>query len=241
MREKGCVLGLCLVVLVACKLGEEEKAAAGAECSRDSECRSDLLCEGAMCVPKAVAERARSANSGAKADRATATPVACASPPPPTTSAVAQVEGPIPLIPTERSNPPQGSEWDQGKAVNTQHPASQPDKCSMHILREWLQVTCREDYRGYEKMENFGVKNADYYERIDPGRVLSFVLRLKKGKTQAIRFCGPGRRASLFVNWPAAADRPTHVALGKGPACDGSEWGTTRSVHKVPLRKSPKP
>jgi hypothetical protein len=134
-------------------------------------------------------------------------------------------EGPIPPIPSEPSKPPKGTEWKEGKIVNTQHAASQPDKCEMRVLREWLQVTCLEEYGGYEKMENFGRKHVDYFQSVEPWRVVSFVLRMKKGRTQAVRICGKDKRASLFVSWPASADRPKHIALGKGPRCDGSEWG----------------
>ncbi|MCC6213816.1 MAG: hypothetical protein IT376_03035 [Polyangiaceae bacterium] len=132
---------------------------------------------------------------------------------------------PIPKMPSKKSNPPVGAEWDRGKKVNTQAANSQPDGCSLTVLREWLRVYCDGKIVGYEKMENFGVKTSDYFEQVVPGKYASFVLRLKKGKTQAIRICREGSRASLFVSWPSGAERPKHVALGKGPECDGSDWG----------------
>ncbi len=229
---------LLLGVATSC-LPDKKTGDAGSTCASDSDCKNGLLCESRVCVPKDVAEKARAATA-AVATTATAAPTATATatvlqPAPTPEPAPVVDEGPIPLIPTERSNPPQGNEWLQGKEVNTQNVHSQPDKCEMRVLREWLQVTCREHYVGYEKMENFGQKFSDYYESVDPGRVVSFVLRLKKGKTQAVRICAPDKRASLFVNWPPTADRPAHIALGKGPACDGSEWGAYLKK-KVPLK-----
>lgn len=225
MRIELCALGLVLVAASACKQADES-GEAGASCAGDFNCKNGFLCEANVCVPKALAEKVRAQNATATSPQAPATAAA-----PPAPAAVAATapsvvdEGPIPPIPTEPSNPPQGVEWKEGKAVNTQEPNSQPDTCDVRVLREWLQVTCRGDYFGYEKMENFGRKFADYYESVDPGRVVSFVLRMKRGRTQAVRICGTDKRASLFVNWPAASDRPKHLALGKGPACDGSQWG----------------
>jgi hypothetical protein len=89
----------------------------------------------------------------------------------------------------------------------------------MKVMREWLRVSCHGDVVGYEKMENFGTKNGDYFEMIKPDNLASFVVRLKRGKTQSVRICRKKDRASLFVNWPASKDRPVHVALGRGPVC----------------------
>jgi hypothetical protein len=44
-------------------------------------------------------------------------------------------------------------------------------------------------------------------------------VRLKRGKTQKLRICRDPGNATLFVNWPAADDRPIHIALGKGNPC----------------------
>lgn len=222
---------------------EENTGGAGSPCAGDFNCKNGFLCEGAICIPKEIAEKARAASSAATpaATQASAPPVPATAAP--TATAAAVDEGPIPLIPKTRSNPPQGTEWSQGKEVNTQNIHSQPDKCSMKVLREWLNVICRDDYVGYEKMENFGNKFDDYYESIDPGRVVSFVLRLKEGKPQAVRICAPDKRASLFVNWPKGADKPAHIALGKGPACDGSAWGAylkKKTDTKTPEKKSDK-
>ncbi len=127
---------------------------------------------------------------------------------------------PIPEIPSEQSNPPQGAEWKQGVEVNTQQSNSQPDKCTVRVLREWVQVTCREDYESYEALENFGTKGRDYFASAIPNKVVDFVFRLRKGKAQSARICGEKSQATLFVNWPAEKDRPTHIALGKGAKCE---------------------
>jgi hypothetical protein len=133
--------------------------------------------------------------------------------------------GEMPLVPTTASNPPQGGEWDLGVVVNTQGANARAKQCSMRILREWLNIYCTGDVIGYEKKEDFGRINVDYYEQISPGKFASFVVRLKPGHSQKIRICRSKDRASLFVNWPDQKDRPVHVALGNGPVCDGSDWG----------------
>ncbi|HOU89594.1 MAG TPA: hypothetical protein PLU22_01050 [Polyangiaceae bacterium] len=209
-------LSLLVVALLACKSGDERER--GAEkCASDGDCKNGFLCEAATCVPRSVAEKARAA------DRAAASPVASAAPAVASAPAPAPPvadEGPIPLVPTEPSNPPQGPEWDAGIALNTQEIHSQPEDCHLRVLREWLQVTCRGPYTGYERMVEFGRKNQDYYESIQPGKMVSFVVRMRKGKTQSVRICAPTKRASLFVNWPLGHDRPVHIALGRGPVCE---------------------
>lgn len=131
----------------------------------------------------------------------------------------------IPAIPTTNSDPPKGKEWDQGVEVNTQAANSRPADCVMHVLREWLSIYCSGDVTGFEKMENFGREGFDYYMSIRKGKHAHIVLRMKKGRSQKIRICRKDNRASLFVSWPSGSGQPRHVALGKGPACDGSDWG----------------
>ena len=128
----------------------------------------------------------------------------------------------VPAIPADRSDPPKGSEWENGIAVNTQGAGSQAKDCTLRILREWLQVTCRGSVTGYEKLSGFGTKNQDYFESFVNGQHGSFVVRLKKGRYPKVRICRGGNYASLFVSWPAAAERPKHVALAQIPKRCGS-------------------
>ena len=206
---------LVVAALLACKQGDS--GGAGSPCKADGDCKNGFLCESGACIAKEAAEKIRAANAPAAAATTAPTPTAEAE--------VAKEErvkdeGPIPEIPEGRSTPPTVAEWGAAAEVNTQEKNSQPDKCEMKIVREWLRVSCRgDDIVGYEKMEGFGTKNGDYFEMIKPGNLASFVLRLKKGKTQSVRICRQKDRASLFVNWPASKDRPVHVALGKGPVC----------------------
>jgi hypothetical protein len=204
-----------LAALLACKQGEE--GGSGATCTGDGDCKNGFLCESKACIPKEAADKIRAAAK----PQATPAPTASAAPP-----AEAKDErpadkddGPIPAIPEDKSSPPTVAEWNAGPDVNTQNEHSRPDKCEMKIVREWLRVTCRGDIVRTEKMEGFGNKNADYFEMIKPGNMASYVVRLKRGKTQSVRICRANDRASLFVNWPSAKDRPVHAALGKGPAC----------------------
>ena len=181
-------------------------------CATDDDCSAGLLCEAKACVPASLAKEVREAR---KAKNAPEVIAAAPSAEPPAS--------PVPSIPTAPSNPPQGTEWKQGVAVNTQQSDSQPDKCTVRVLREWVQVTCRDDYASYEGIENFGTKGRDYFASALPNKVVDLVFRLRKGKAQKARICGEKAQATLFVNWPAEKDRPTHIALGKGAKCEDTE------------------
>ncbi len=211
------ILLLSLAGFGCSKKSEEQPAQASpstlpgpAKCASDGDCSKGLLCEGQACVPGALAKEVRAARKAKQTEAATVAPAPSAEP----------AENPIPPIPTERSKPPQGTEWKQGVEVNTQQSNSQPDKCSVRVLREWVQVTCRDDYASYEAMENFGTQGRDYFASALPGKVVDLVFRLRKGKAQSARICGEKAQATLFVNWPAENDRPTHIALGKGAKCE---------------------
>lgn len=207
---------MVLAALLACKQGND--GGAGSPCSSDADCKNGLLCESGACMAKAAAEKIRASSAPATAPAA----------PVPTGEAKEMVEaekaddGPIPEIPEGRSTPPSVGEWAQAKVVNTQEPNSWPDDCTTKVVREWLQVNCTGNVIGYEKMSSFGTLHSDYFESVKLGKLASFVVRLKKGKTMNLRICRLQNRASLFVNWPASKDRPVHIALGKGPACDGT-------------------
>jgi hypothetical protein len=126
----------------------------------------------------------------------------------------------IPPIPATKSNPPTVSEWGRACDVNTQGAGSQPSDCTMKVMREWLQVTCRAEITGYENLTDFGSEGADYFKQIQIGKMASFVVRLKKGRNQKVRICKRDGRASLFVSWPPSKDNPSIVALGIGPGCE---------------------
>jgi hypothetical protein len=210
-----CALALVAAALLACKQGDD--GSAGAACKGDQDCKNGLLCESALCIPKQSAEQIRAA--GAQPGAGTAPAPSAAADPEASGGRKAPDTERIPAIPGGRSAPPTLAEWSSAEEVNTQERNSQPDACETKVVREWLNVTCRGKVIGFEKMEGFGSKNADYFEMIKPGNLASFVLRMKEGKTQSVRICREKDRASLFVNWPGGKDRPVHIALGKGPIC----------------------
>lgn len=172
-----------------------------AGCKGDADCKGGTLCESGACVPAAVAEKVRG-----------------------TAAAVASAAGTstLPAIPTTKSSPPKVAEWEAAADLPVVDPSTQADKCTLKVVREWLRVTCNEDYSGYEEVTNFGAKDADYFEFVQAGKVVSFVVRLKAGDAQSVRICGTDKRAALFVNWPTGKDRPIHIGVTKGPACDGT-------------------
>ena len=127
----------------------------------------------------------------------------------------------VPAIPDTDSKPPTVEEWGKACKINTQGPNSHPDDCEMKVMREWLLVTCRGDYYKTQNMESFGAVGVDYFEMIKPNKLISYTMKLSKGRNQKIRMCHTkNKRASLFVSWPTGEDKPLHVALARGPACD---------------------
>lgn len=124
--------------------------------------------------------------------------------------------GAIPEIPEGRSKPPTVAEWRDAATINTQDANSQPEGCFMKIVREWLKVNCEGKVTEVTDMEEFGTENADYFQSVTPGKSADFVVRVRKGKTMKLKILRSEKgNASLFVNWPQTADKPTIVALGR--------------------------
>ncbi|MBX3128004.1 MAG: hypothetical protein KF718_14875 [Polyangiaceae bacterium] len=209
VRSSVPTLLVVLAALLACK---KESGNIGAECSADGDCLNGLSCQTGKCQVKPTAEATPTPEAPSE-PAAPATPEAVEATP------VAKSEKDVPEIPEGRSNPPTVAEWSAAPITNTQGTGSWAPDCTSKIVREWLQVNCTGKILGYEKMENFGKEQVDYFQSIKPNNIASFVVRLKKGKTMSVRICREKDRASLFMNWPAAKDRPVHVALGKGPPC----------------------
>jgi hypothetical protein len=225
--------GLITLALLGCdglgSGGKDDSGRAGAKCSSDGDCKNGFLCEAKTCVPESVARQARGNQSGDEA--ATGEAPGSKKPTGAVATAAAAPQGcgdpsRVPEIPSSRSDPPTGAEWEAACAVNTQGANAQPSHCNMRIVREWLSVTCRGSVMGYEKMEDFGSEGRDYFRQFALGEMGSFVVRLAKGHNQKVRICRRDDRASLFVSWPPSNERPLHVALGRGPACDGLDWGS---------------
>lgn len=172
------------------------------------------------------ADKAGDSDPAAVATAAAAPPAAGAAPPPAEPAASCGALSDIPDIPSDTSTPPSLAEWGQACDINTQGANSHAPDCTTKIMREWLQVTCRGDIIGTEHQEGFGRLNQDYYELINLPDMASYVIRLRKGRSQKIRICREKERASLFVSWPPASAKPTIVALAIGPKCDGKEWGS---------------
>lgn len=145
-------------------------------------------------------------------------PATAAQPAAPAPAPAPKDEGPVPAIPEGRSKPPTVTEWKDAPSINTQEANSQPDKCFMKLLREWLKVNCSANVTEVKDMDGFGSANADYFESVTLGKSADFVVRVRKGKTMRLRIMMDEPKqhgASLFVNWPPDKDRPTIIALGR--------------------------
>ncbi len=127
----------------------------------------------------------------------------------------------VPAIPDTDSKPPTVDEWKTACKVNTQGPNSHPDDCEMKVMREWLLVTCRGDYYKTQNMENFGSVGVDYFEMVKPNKLISYTMKLRKGRNQKVRMCHTkDKMASLFVSWPTGEEKPLHIALARAGKCD---------------------
>jgi hypothetical protein len=155
---------------------------------------------------------------GAATAVATPTPAAPAATPAPTPTETAALDVDkkgIPLISSGRSNPPTVAEWSAARELNTQEANSRAKDCFMKIVREWLKVHCEGEIREVTDKDGIPKGAADYFDSIRPGKAADFVIRLKRPTTMKMRIHRNGNRASLFVNWPASADRPANVALSQ--------------------------
>lgn len=120
--------------------------------------------------------------------------------------------------------PLSAAEWDSAEMVNTQGASSRPSGCDMRTKGDWVRVVCS-GVLGHEQASNLGAKGEDYFLDIESSGKATLVLKMLQGPQQTVRLCRKDERASLLVSWPSAKPRPVHIALGKGPACDGSDWG----------------
>lgn len=118
-----------------------------------------------------------------------------------------------PAVSEGNSAPPSVAEWQAAPSANTVGANSAPRDCELKVVREWLKVNCTGNIKEITNMEGFGVKNADYFELVTPGKVADFVVRMKKGKFLKMRIIREGQSASLFMNWPTQSAKPSIIAL----------------------------
>jgi hypothetical protein len=174
-----------------------------------------LLVMSALLACKKAKREEASAGSAATPS-AVAAPATPAAPAPAEPSAAPAKDDPIPDIPEGRSAPPTVAEWSAADEINTQEANSQPDKCFLKVVREWLKVHCDGEFGEITDMDGFGKENADYFQFIKPGKSADYVVRLRKGKALKLKIHRAEGNAALFVNWPGASPKPTIIALGKG-------------------------
>lgn len=211
----GLVVGL-LVGAQACT-----KGATQSKCKADTDCKNGTLCEGDMCIPEEVAQKARNFDKQVAPAKAEA--------PPKKEEEVEKSDAPktdevkVPLIPREKSDPPKTEDWEKAVEVNTQHEHGIAKECSMKVVREWVRVFCRGEILGYQDLTEFGKKSVDHYVSVKESS-LSFVGRIKQGPRQFVRICRETDRAALAIYWPPGKDRPEHIALGDGKPCEGTEY-----------------
>ena len=198
-------------------------------CASDADCKNGSLCEGKMCIPEAVAVKARRpepASEPAVADKAKAedkAPDATADTPEEKPEIEAKLAD-VPEIPKGHSPPPKLADWKEAREVNTlKHAGEHAHKCSMKVVREWVRVHCHGEFLGYQELENFGKDKVSYYTSVHE-KSLALVARMKQGPKQTMRICRKDDRASLLIHWPAGHDRPETLSLKEGPVCEGDDF-----------------
>ena len=122
----------------------------------------------------------------------------------------------IPDIPEGRSNPPTVAEWASARQVNTQEFNSRAPNCFQKVVREWLKIHCEGDVIRVEEKTGFGTHNVDHYESVVPGKFADYIVRLRRGTVITAKIYRTEGNAAVFVNWPAGAPKPVHIAIGRG-------------------------
>ncbi len=169
-------------------------------------------------APAAVASAARAAPEKSAAPAALPAPASASVA---AAAASAPANDPaIPPIPTERSKPPTKPEWDAGTKLNTAANADLDKSCSMKQVREWLRISCVWSVSPTpEWAQELGAKGSDWF---DVPQAQTLIVRMRKGFDERAAFAGnPGVTLYLRANWPATADRPIEVSLGRKDTAKG--------------------
>ncbi|MBI5531648.1 MAG: hypothetical protein HY898_02960 [Deltaproteobacteria bacterium] len=132
-----------------------------------------------------------------------------------TTPTPASADG-IPDIPEGRSNPPTVAEWSNAVHVNTQEINSRASNCFQKVVREWLKIHCEGDVLRVDEKQGFGTQNVEHFESVVPGKYADYIVRLRRGVVITAKIYRTEGNAAVFVNWPAGAPKPVHIAMGKG-------------------------
>lgn len=136
--------------------------------------------------------------------------------PKPLPKTAAPLPGQIPDIPPGRSAPPTLAEWSAAPSVNTQGAGSWPDNCFQKVVREWLKMHCEGKILRVEEKEGLGTQNVDHFESVVPGKYADYIVRMRPGVVIRAKIYRTEGNAAFFVNWPAGAPKPVHIAMGVG-------------------------
>jgi hypothetical protein len=132
-----------------------------------------------------------------------------------TTPSLSTPDG-IPDIPESRSTPPTVAEWSNAVQVNTQEFNSRAPNCFQKVVREWLKIHCEGDVVRVDEKQGFGTQDVDHFESVVPGKYADYIVRLRRGIVITAKIYRTEGNAAVFVNWPAGAAKPVHIAMGKG-------------------------
>jgi hypothetical protein len=203
MRIATAVLALsCAPLLPAC--------GSRAGCVKDTDCKGERVCVDGECVSQSAPKTA----TPTKEQRlvpATATPV----PPPQATPAPVpdqlSADGLPVEIPAPGSPPPSVAEWN---AVPREIVVAGSTRlnCETKMLREWLKVNCRKNFKG-APIEARHVKQMGQqaFQYVGNG-LASIVVQVVRGKEYQAQFIwdrgGGHTGAELTVSWPQGNPRP---------------------------------
>jgi hypothetical protein len=229
---------LCFVPLLGCAKSESPAPSASAEATKPSASTSaapasSAPASSATAVSSSAAAAALAERMGLGKPEASASAPAAPAEPPDLTKELAEkmithartgpVRNQVPAVPAAPSDRPTPEEWLTAPIVNTQG-GGHPTDCYVHMLRDWIRIDCMGDIIGTEHMEAFGAAGLDHVLKVENGSYATILVRTLPATSPKLRVCFSDHRDSLFVGRPGQGT-PVHVALSKGPACDGSAWG----------------
>lgn len=140
----------------------------------------------------------------------------------------------VPTLPSEPTPRPTKEEWATAEAVNTGDPTMRPVGCTLHVVRDWVRVSCG-------TIRTTGVNNGrpgvDWFDDLFRG----FEMRMQRGKMQTATWWADLGTVTLTVVWPPDAKQPVHVALETQPKGYIGPRKEPGRMSEIPREPSPRP
>ncbi len=197
-----------LVALLACKQGEDEKAAPEkekeTEVAAKTDCKSGEV-SSCKCGDGSDGSRECDAKGSWQACECQAAP-----PPPQPPSPAEQVlaaDGLPEEIPPPGSKPPTTAEWEALPKECTVR-GSSALKCNTWMYREWLKVNCHRNHMGNPSSVELHAGGVQAFKFVRPSTQTSTVMQVVRSRRSTATYFWDRGRKKLVVDWPHGAPRP---------------------------------